>query len=142
MNIQATGDSGAYLQLAPASNTGNLVSTTTTDSSNSEDVLDINLDSLNDDAVTKISPAFTVTNSVGSGVGVRVVPPSSSGVTVSFNASSPQGTITSYPGSSGDTNNLSTSGSFQVDIEIDTTSSITQQDTTIEIDASTDEYNA
>jgi hypothetical protein len=112
--------------------------TNTGSGNNGQSQLEISLDNLNDDATTTLDPAFTVTNNVGDGVGVKVTS-SIGGVTLETESSGQ--TITSFPSGSGDDHNLDDGGSVSVVVEVDTATA-TDASGTITVEADTSEHNS
>ena len=97
-----------------------------TNDGNSSNELKFNLDNLNDNAVTSVTPAFTITNNGGQNVGVRVraidtdVDPASVVAAFSFTSDTNDDDVTTYPGATGEDNNLTSGGgSVTVDMEVD-----------------------
>ncbi|WP_164471685.1 hypothetical protein [Halosimplex salinum] len=128
LSITTQGDGSAFLEL-----NGQSSFVTTTSGANGEDIIQIDLGKLNDQAVTTLSPAFQIVNSFGEGVGVTVNAGSGvSGVTLSANGSTDD--ITTVPQNNGDVNNLADTESFQVDVEVDSTGTVSGGDITIVAD--------
>ncbi len=107
-----------------------LVGTTT--GNNGQTILQIDLNSLNDDATTTLSPAFTITNNLGEAVGVRI---QGAPADVTIESNNNGHNLKSWP-ASGDDHSLTSGGSVSVDLIIDT-SSVSDSDNTITIEAST-----
>jgi len=144
--VEAAGDSGAYLQLSPDATS--FVSTSTT-GNNGQNILTVDLSSLNDNATTTIDAAFTVTNSLSEGVGVRIRSNAysggeASGLTIKTSAN--QQDLDTYPGAASDDNNLDPSGgtepSLQVRLVIDTSQLDVSNVSELTISADTSEYIA
>jgi len=111
--------------------------TNTGSGNNGQSQLEISLDNLNDDATTTLDPAFTVTNNVGDGVGVKVTS-TVGGVTLTTDSGQD---ITSFPSGTGDDHNLDDGGSVSVVVKVDT-STATDASGKITVEADTSEHNS
>lgn len=141
MDVQAVGDGSAYLQLSPDATS---FVNTSGSGNNGQAILSIDLTQLNDDAVTTISPAFTATNGLSEGVGVRIRSDAygtsePAGLTIESNTNNQN--LADYPTQSTDDHNLDAGGSVQVDIIIDTSQLDTSTVSSIDIEADTSQYN-
>jgi hypothetical protein len=128
LNVGLADDSNAILEMGANSS---LVGTTT--GTNGQTILQIDLQQLNDDAVTQIAPAFYIHNEMGEPVGVTINN-APSGVTLETNTNGQD--ITSAP-AAGDDHALGTGDTVSVDMTIDSTGSLTTGSNTITIEANT-----
>ncbi|NHN48618.1 hypothetical protein G9464_13580 [Halostella sp. JP-L12] len=142
VNISVTDDnnSSTLLQLSANADTA-LV----TNDGNSSSELKFNLDNLNDNAVTTVAPAFTVTNNGGQNVAVRVramdTDNNSEVSAFSFTSNTNSHDMTTYP-ASGDDNNLTSGGSVTVDMEVDSDTGTPTNANVIRIEADESKYQA
>lgn len=144
VNISVTDDnnSSTLLQLSANADTA-LV----TNDGNSSSELKFNLDNLNDNAVTTVSPAFTVTNNGGQNVAVRVRAMDTDASTdaevgaFSFTSNTNGNDMTTYP-ASGDDNNLTSGGSVTVDMQVDSDTGTPTDANVIRIEADESKYQA
>lgn len=133
MDVSLQGDdtAGTFVELTPNSS---LVSTNAGAGTNGQDVLEIDLDALNDDAETTLSPAFDVTNNLGESVGVTVT--STYGGAVSMETLASGQDIESAP-STGDDHAVADGEKVSVVLVINSTQSLSSSTGSITVEANT-----
>ena len=114
VTINTTGDGSALLQLEVNDTQYNGLTDSSGSGTNGETTIGIQLDQINDDAVTDFDGALTVTNNGNNEVTLEIDDSSVDGVTID-NFTSP----------------LASSSSTDADITIDTTGNVTEGDITI-----------
>jgi hypothetical protein len=118
VTINTTGDASALLQLAVNDSSFNGLTDSGGNGTNGETTIGIQLDSINDDAVTDFDGALTITNDGNNSVDLTVDDSGVTGVTIR--------SVPSSLDASGEAN-----PSTDVDIRVDTTSPVSDGDITI-----------
>lgn len=128
MDIGLANDDAAILEI------GGNSSLVTTEAGTDQQVLAIDLNELNDDATTTLSPAFYIHNEMGETVGVTITG-APTDVTMESNNNGQD--LSSNPTVAGDDHMLNDGETVSVDVIIDTTNGNTFGDGTITIEANT-----